>query len=187
VVVVVLIAGLLSVSIPSMRGTFERSRLRAASREMVSLLRYARAAAVVKACRVILYLDPTDNRYRLRVLDTTTEKEARSRAERRKQEAQEWRDLPEKVRFERWQTTDEPEKDTRYPRIFFYPDGSAASAWIQLINEQGQRMTIEIVRATGAVKTYEGAFQAETPTEEEEFPEETPPEPGRAVEGFRPS
>lgn len=161
--VIAIMAMLLAMAVPKMRGMFSRGEIEVGAREVAALLRTARHAAIVRGDGAELRIDPEGGRYQ--VVLTHLEEEGiplaeakRRHGHRRKTDAPEFRlsddasgtrTLPDKVFFTLVHSSAPPTEDHELPRIIFYPDGSATPGVIGIQNEAGKALKIEIYRTTG--------------------------------------
>lgn len=163
-VVLVIILGLASVAIPTMRGTLGSTQLKSGTRGVVALMRYARSLAILreKPCEIIFV--PKENTYQLRLLDEHGSVEEQRRHERNEKnalrndgETDRLHHLPKGIEFFVIYSSATPSPKDDFPRVVYYADGSATPATIVLLNtEKRSTMNIQIYRATGMTRVEQG-------------------------------
>jgi prepilin-type N-terminal cleavage/methylation domain-containing protein len=154
-VVISILAAFTVLAIPAMRGPHEKNKLRTASREIVSLLRYARSAAVFNETDVVLEIDVEAGLYRLDLGKMATP-ERRGHLGPEPRDVELWHETPKGVIFLAVFSWDDPDEKEGWARIRFYPDGSASDSMVVLENSRTQHMTIGVNRATGRPEIYIG-------------------------------
>ncbi|HOR28258.1 MAG TPA: GspH/FimT family pseudopilin [Candidatus Sumerlaeota bacterium] len=176
IMLVIVIVGILTaVALPRMRGTYRRSQLTAAARELVGLMRYARNAAVLRELPVQIVFDLEEQRYQLIPLDENQERaEERTGRRRRRSEEGETRFTTDtdtggvrrltKARITALYTDAPPEEKTDLPRIIYYADGSATPATIVVQDGPDHALHVVIYRTTGMAKVEPGVPEEEPET-----------------------
>lgn len=163
-VVVTILGVLLAVSSPSLKNMYQKMQLNASARQIGSLCKYGRAAAIMQEGEVRILFDLESARYRLRLPPKVDEDDRRSHSRYRNEEekklasVEEPKYLPPDVEFVEIMT-DAPEEENpgRWQTgLIFYQNGSATPCIITLENRRGRRVTIEVQHATGAVRIYQG-------------------------------
>lgn len=163
--VMMLIGVLMAIGVPRMGGTYRRARIQAAARELSGLLRYARHVAVLRSGGCAVWIDPVAGRYQLTLvlLDAdgyVVEEEEPEIAEnegfRLSDDASIVHVLPKNTFFSIVHSSAPPDEDDSYPRVVFYPDGSATAAAIGLQDEEGQAFRIDVFRTTGMTMVRKG-------------------------------
>lgn len=172
----VILGVLLAVTVPRMVTGRQLGPLRAAARDITALMRYARSTAVFGEIEVELRFRPETGQYTLDYdpLQLEVERRASRRSQSRsarpsrrfeemvQRRAQQWlavRTLPQGrgetplVRFAAVETELEVEsrleRRDMLPVVVFYPDGTASAGRIILETPAGQRMSINVLTATG--------------------------------------
>ena len=163
--VMMLIGVLMAIGIPRMGGTFRRARLQAAARELSGLLRYARHVAVLRSGGCAVWIDPVAGRYQLTLvlLDAdgfVVEEEDPEIAEgegfRLSDDASIVHVLPKATFFSIVHSSAPLDDVNSYPRVVFYPDGSATAAAIGIQDEEGKALRIDVFRTTGMTMVRKG-------------------------------
>lgn len=168
-VCVVLMAVLMGVAFPTMSGINRKNKLRAAARELVAISKAARAEAVFGERTTSLVLDVDKHEYFL-VLRTPEEELStaekftggggKSRAKTRKDRLEQPRELKSfQVVFDEVSAYDENILDDKKIVIDFHADGSASPTLFSLKNTKDERITIEIMKATGQVEISPGTVE----------------------------
>ncbi len=160
--VVIMILAIMTVFVvPNMRGLRERNKLVSASRQIVSLIRYARTEAITGERETEIRFDVEGGRYRLdlnRYIPSSNG--SWSRSEKKRSEFEHIRHLPHFVYFKEVATDADPDSRGKIGRVVFYPDGSATGATIVLENRPPRKkgktryMTIEVPPATALPEVY---------------------------------
>ncbi|GAB4316872.1 MAG: hypothetical protein Kow0059_09640 [Candidatus Sumerlaeia bacterium] len=172
IMVVITILGIvIAISTPSLRNTYYKMQLHAAARQLGSLCRYARAAAVMREGEVRVLFDVENARYRLKLPPEDQDEEDRSVGRYRRMElerrstVEQARFLPPDVEFQDI-LTDAPDEENpgRWTTgLIFYPNGSATPCFMVLRNRRGRMLTIEVQHSTGAVRIFRGEPEFQEP------------------------
>lgn len=161
-VVIVIVSMLATMAIPRFKTVFRSNQLRTSARDIVSLMRLARAEAITQRSIVYLRFDLDSHVYRLDLnLDGIS---ARERQEGRGylDPSEQIRELPETVLFNNIVTFDEYTLvGDQIVELRFFPRGTATGAIILLQThhedeKNAKYMTVELFRTTGNVEVYEG-------------------------------
>lgn len=156
-VAVTIMAALVAVAFPVMRGFNERNRLRAAAREMVGLMKYARAEAVLGQRITSVFLDLEKREFRLDLRQPEPEKRSTGGAQPKKSLFEQPRALHRDIWFEEVTTVEDNVIDGKVIAVDFFPDGSASPAMITLANRNNRRITIEVLKPTGLTEVTNGS------------------------------
>ena len=162
-VVVLILSFLLTISLPRMNGTYRNSQLRMGVRDIVSLLKYARAEAVTKRKWVEVRMNLDQHEYQLDLMIDGVRILYREEEDIPLSPEEKIRVLNDMVQFTSVVTYDDriEEEDDSIVVLRFYPRGTATAATIVMQtvgknpNEQAY-MTIELYSTTGAVEVYPG-------------------------------
>jgi len=155
-IVLLIISVMLAVTLPRFGPLRLKAELRTSTRNLATLIRYGRAAAIYGRRVVKLRIDVQHRRYRLDLM--TDSIPAGKRDEDKLERVEAIRDLPDKVYFERIVLYEEPEKAGEGIVVLnFTPRGNVTPATIVLSDVKGRRMTVDIFGTTGAVEVYQGA------------------------------
>lgn len=159
-IVVVIIAVMMAVILPSLRGVAENNRLRGSVRELMSLMKYARSEAVFNARTTEVFLDTEKRQYwlDLRTPDPKTgkynPKGKRTTMERKRTlENDVWFPLVSNVQ-------DSNVLDNGIIAVDFYPDGSASPCLITVGNSKNVNYTLEVLKSTGMIEMNQGDAEA---------------------------
>lgn len=175
-IVIVIVLVLAAVAIPQMGGTFRRTRLKSAARDVTGLLRYARDIAVLSEQFAEVRFDPERDAYQVYLVDEFGEplEDVERRRDRRRRgedppltlgdDVGGVRKLPERVHFAVIYTAADLTVENELPRVIFSPDGSATPATIGLQDDDKNTMSVEIYRTTGLTRVARGL-----PPEEPDF------------------
>jgi Tfp pilus assembly protein FimT len=156
-VVIIILSAMMLVSIPNMRGIHERNKMITATRQIVGLLRYARAEAITSEHETEIRIDMEKGKYRL---DLNKYKYYQIRGSgdilaKKTEQIEQIRDLPSFLYFKKVVTEADPYGRDKIMKIVFFPDGSATWATIILENRPKRKedkvraITIEVPHATG--------------------------------------
>jgi type II secretion system protein H len=156
-VVLTILAMMVAVAFPSMRGMNEHNKLRATARELIALFRYARSEAVFGERTTQVYLDLEKRQYWLDLRTPDPEK-GEYIPGRNKNQFEQKRNLNKDVWFEEITTRDENVIRDKIVALDFYPDGSASPAMVTVANRRGSMMTIELVKSTGLTELSKGSI-----------------------------
>jgi len=148
IVVILVIAVLSSVTLPSMRGVFTGSKLKTTARELYTMLKYAQGAAIFQRKIVELRIDTAQNKYKL-FLGDEGEKKIRDKKYSRIESVVQ---LPREVVFATVDTFVTTKKKQELKSILFYPDGSSSGGAITLKGKNNRTFSIFIYPSTGFVE-----------------------------------
>lgn len=165
-IVLVILGIMIAVTIPSMKGFYQKNQISAAARELAQVARYARQQAILRNATTEIRLDIDENRYRLELEpESTNRRRSRSSRRDRSQPMERVRYLDakrEEIFFKLVESTTDPFGRDNVAKIRFFKNGAASPSTI-VIARDSRQMTIEIAGATGAIRVYEG------PPEEKAF------------------
>ena len=149
VVVILVIAVLSSVTLPSMRGVFVGNKLKTSARELYTMLKYAQGSAVFQREIVELRIDTAKERYRL----VPNDEEKQTRHKKKKySRINATVNLPKQVSLATVQTPISDRRHREIKSIFFYPDGSSSGAEIILKGKNNRTFLIIVYRTTGFIE-----------------------------------
>jgi type II secretion system protein H len=170
VVVMVIIAVMFAVALPSLRGMNEQNQLRSSAREMVSLMKYARSEAVFGERMTEVFLDTTKRQYwlDLRTPDPKTGEYTPGKKTTTHFETK--RELGKGLYFDEANTISDNILKNNIIAIDFYPDGSASPAIFTLSNDKNVKTTLEVIKSTGQVEITPGTIDDKKAKEEEDKP-----------------
>jgi Tfp pilus assembly protein FimT len=162
VVVVIIIAVMFAVSLPTLRGVSRGNRLRSDVREIMSLMKYARTEAVFNGRTTEVFIDTEKNQFWLD-LRTPDKKTGRYNPKDLKSTMERKRDLESGVWFPGITADEKYILKNGIIAFDFYPDGTASSGLISLTNRnpdkpeaRGAEYTLELFPSTGMVELSEG-------------------------------
>ncbi|MBI1785409.1 GspH/FimT family pseudopilin [Candidatus Sumerlaeota bacterium] len=167
-IIVICILGILAMlTIPKMGNVFRHGQLEAGTRELAATLRYARNAAILRSDGCEVRFDPKEGQYQLLPVHLDLEGQpAEDRRTRRRrddkdkfdlnEEATQIHSLPSTTFFNLVHSTAPVTEDRRLPRVIFYPDGSASTAYIGVQNSENRALAVEIYRTTGLASIHAG-------------------------------
>jgi prepilin-type N-terminal cleavage/methylation domain-containing protein len=158
-VVVVILGVLMAVSAPTLRGVHERNKLRAASRELAALVRFARQQAVLRGHSTEVRVNAELGKYRLFLDPPEKGRRIRSsrKIERSPMEKTRYLDAKQgKILFLSIDSPTEPAPRSGAARIEFFRNGSASPTRIVIEDEKKRLMTVEIAASTGGVRVSSG-------------------------------
>ena len=172
VVVITIIGLLIAAGVPHMQKSQRKSELRMAARNIVSVLKYARAEAVSRRQRVEVRFDLKEHLFRMDLLIDGIPASMREEQELRVDSEEEIHRLPrtkdlKRVAISKIYTFDQvtqindEEGQPTIVALRFYPRGTATGAIIVLQTLRNKKdkeeyMTVELFRTTGIVEVYEG-------------------------------
>lgn len=184
-IAVTIIAVMLAVTLPAVRGMNEKNKLRSAARQLTSLMKYARTEAVFGERTTEIFLDVDHRQFWLDLREPEPEKGERSSTDKRikKRNIEEKRDLDESIWFEETSAYDENiiEGKGKVIAVDFHPDGSASPTFITLANKAGSHVTIEVLKATGQIEITPGTIAEKQEKAQEQIT--VPPAPVGASHG----
>ncbi|MBX7245887.1 MAG: prepilin-type N-terminal cleavage/methylation domain-containing protein [Candidatus Sumerlaeaceae bacterium] len=155
-VVIVILVALLAISFPTLRAANEKNKLRASAREIISLIKYARAEAIFGQRMTEVFLDTDKHEFwlDLRIPD---EKTGVYKPGGKRMQLEQKRRLNGGVRFDEVVTNDANVIRDKVIAIDLYPDGTASPTLVTLLNERAdKRMTIEVMKSTAQTEVTPG-------------------------------
>lgn len=160
-IVVTIIIVLMGVSFPTMRSMHQRGQLRSSARELMGLMKLARTEAVLNERPTSFFMDTDSREFWLDLREPAPPpgSASRSTAKRLKSEAEEKRALPRDVWFEEVSAYDKNVIQRKIVAVDFFPDGSATPTLLTLAHRNGDRMTVELVKATGLPELSRGTME----------------------------
>ncbi len=165
--VVIIMTTLATLSFPRMKGSYLKTRINKAARDVVGALRMARNTAVIRELPCEVRFDVEKDEYRLVLLDEYFEEieQRRKRTYRRKNstyfasvETLSTRRLPSEVHFDTIYSSTDLTRDDE-ARVIYYPDGSATPTTISIRDESNLDISVEIYRTTGMARVEDGIKQ----------------------------
>ncbi|MDX2175795.1 MAG: GspH/FimT family pseudopilin [Candidatus Sumerlaeia bacterium] len=183
VMIVIVIFGIVvAVAAPNLRGALEKEGLRSAARQLATGAAVARSEAVARGEPVALRIDPEERRWRIALPDAERDARGRRRSARdAKASIEKPRELGPRIRFDKFSRGGEDyrlERSSDPLEILFYPSGSSSGGVVQIVNNKGRRMSVEVSRAASRVTVWEG----EPKSIDEQLAAAAPKE---GTEGFR--
>jgi type II secretion system protein H len=167
-VVVVILAIIVGVAMPSMSKFNESNRLKTAARELASLMRYARTEAIFNERVTEVFLDIENREYWVDLRSETAEDDSddsdrgrkRRKAKPKKTSMEDKRPLEKKIIFGDILAYDENIIKDSLIAIDFFPDGHASPTFFTLKSEStGREMCIEVLKATGFTEVTAGSIE----------------------------
>jgi type II secretory pathway pseudopilin PulG len=157
VTILVIMMGLIA---PVLTGVHEGNKLRAAAREIVALLKYARTEAVMgeRTTEVFLDLEKREFWLDLREPDPKT---GNYRSEKgKKTQLEHKRSLSEGMWFDEVSAYDNNIiKRDKLIAIDFFADGSASPTFVTVAGRNGKKMTIEVLKSSGMTELSAGTIE----------------------------
>ncbi len=147
---VIIVAIMFAVMLPSIRSTAEGNRLRSSVRQVTTLMKYARTEAVFNGRTTQLFLDTEKHQFWMD-LRTPDEKTGRYDPKKPKSNMERKRELDTRVRFESINAAPENILD-EIVAFDFFPDGSASPGLVSFTNGSPTLYTLEILKSTGMVE-----------------------------------
>ncbi len=155
-VVLTILAVMIGIAYPTMRGMNEHNKLRATTREIVALIKYARSEAVFGERRTQLFIDLKRNEFWLDL--RTPDPKTGEYTGKNKNQFEQKRKLNENIWFDEVTTYDRNIIKDKLIGLDFYPDGSASPAMLTLTNKRGSRMTVELIKGTALTEVTLGSI-----------------------------
>ena len=166
-VVVVIIAVMMAVAFPTMRGFNEKNKLRATAREIVALMKYARTEAVIGERRTEVFVDLDKRQYWLD-LRTPDPKTGEYNGKAKKSQLELKRELNKDIWFDEVSAYESSIVKGKLVAVDFFPDGSATPIFLTLTNKRGAKMTIELLKSTGMTEVTGGTIEEKKARNDEE-------------------
>jgi prepilin-type N-terminal cleavage/methylation domain-containing protein len=159
IMVVVVIIGVMSVVTAVVwEGTYGKTQMTSDARSFMSLARYARQQAITRKHTVELRVNFETDRYQLQ-LDPDKKKSYIVSGDQEPREIEQVRQFGSKrmpISIVTMQGPTVPTGGEKIVPIRFFRNGSATPTTMVLSDKEKKTMTIEILEATGAVRTYAG-------------------------------
>jgi prepilin-type N-terminal cleavage/methylation domain-containing protein len=170
VVVVIIIAVMFAVALPSLRGMNEQNQLRSSSRELVSLMKYARSEAVFGERMTEVFLDTSKRLYWLDLRTPDPKTGEYSPGKKKTSNFEQKHELGKGLYFDEANTIEDNILKDSIIAIDFYPDGSASPAIFTISNDKNVKTTLEVIKSTGLVEITPGTIEDKQAKEEEDKP-----------------
>lgn len=157
--VMTVMALMMGVLFPVMKGMNDKNKLRTTARELVALMKYARVEAVMGQRRTEVFLDTDKREYwlDLREPDPKTG-QYKPTKENKKHQLEQKRSLPPQIWFDKVEAQETNIIKEKLVAVDFYPDGSASQLYFTLANERSQ-LTVEIIKSTAAAELTPGTIE----------------------------
>lgn len=170
-IVIVILGVMMAFTIPNMRSMNDKNKLISSTRELVGLIRYARAEAITREYETEIRIDVEKGRFRLDLNEFKNEEVFGSgdRLERRRYQIEQIRNLPRDVKFTKVYAELDPQGVERITRLVFFPDGTATWAEINLQSKPKHKdskvrnLRIDVSHSTGLPNVYDPGTQALKP------------------------
>ena len=167
-VVITILTVMMGVTFPTLRGFNERNKLRANAREIVALMRFARAEAVLGRKTVQVFFDLEKRQYWVDLREVDPERGVLD-PKRKKRQLEQKRDLNQDVWFDEVTAYESNIVKDKIVVVDFYPDGSASPLLLTLTNRRGQKFTIEVLKSTGMTEVTAGTIEEKRAAVEQEM------------------
>lgn len=156
--VLTVLAVLMGVTFPTLRGFNEKNKLRATVREIVALMKYARAEAIFgqRTTQVFFDLEKREFWLDLREPDPKT---GEYNPKRKKRQLEQKRTLNRDLWFDEVTTYDDNIINDKLVAVDFHPDGSASPLLLTVANRNGAKLTIEVIKSTGRTEVTPGTIE----------------------------
>lgn len=181
VLVLLLMAAITAIGVPSFRSLYVTSEMQRVSSEFLNTLRYAQQRAILERTPVQVIIDVENSTFWVPVEEEPDRRHYRSRSRRQRSSRRYESNRARNVRFERAQQSRLPEdfifefvynvqEDEEYFRdeapVAFMPDGSAVPMFITILRladdpEDERRLFIKTEPATGRILMHEGRTEEE--------------------------
>lgn len=165
-IVLGILAIMLGIMLPSIKGSMGRNRLSASARELVSIARYARQKAVMLGQATELRIDFENDRFQFRLDPDRRKRRARTSGSDKRTRMERVRhlsDRPGDVYFKRIEVEGTKAGKGKTIKIRFYKNGSAMPAIIVLADRKDRVIQIEFASSTGAVRISDIKIEREKP------------------------
>ncbi len=156
--VITILTVLMGVTFPTLRAFNEKNKLRATVREIVALLKYARAEAVFGQRTTEVFFDLEKRQFwvDLREPDPKT---GELNPKRKRRQLEEKRTLHQDLWFDEVTTYDDNIVSDKIVAVDFYPDGSSSPLLLTVANRAGAKLTIEVIKSTGRAEVTPGTIE----------------------------
>lgn len=177
-IVVTIIAVMMGVSFPVLRNMNQKNKLRATTREVIALMKYARTEAVFGERTTEVFIDVPKKEYWLDLREPDP-KTGEYNPKRKKKQLEQKRDLAQGIEIAEITTYGSNIIKDQIIAIDFYPDGTATPTLMTFVNTRtDSKLTIELLKSTGLSEVSAGTIEEKKQKEQEE--QQTNPVSGRA-------
>jgi prepilin-type N-terminal cleavage/methylation domain-containing protein len=156
--VITILAVLMGVTFPTLRAFNEKNKLRGTVREIVALIKYARAEAIFGQRMTEVFFDLEKRQFwlDLREPDPRT---GEYNPKRKKRQLEQKRTLHQDLWFDEVTAYDTNIIRDKVVAVDFYPDGSASPLFLTVANRAGAKLTIEVIKSTGRAEVTPGTIE----------------------------
>jgi Tfp pilus assembly protein FimT len=156
--VVTILAVMMGLTFPTMKAMNEKNKLRATARELIALIKYARAEAVFGERTTEVFLDLEKRQFWLNLREPDP-KTGEYRPNQKKTQLEQKRELNQDIWFDEVTTYDTNIIKDKLIAIDFFADGSASPAFVTVANRKGAKLTIEVIKSTGLTEITPGSIE----------------------------
>jgi type II secretion system protein H len=165
--VVTIMAVMMGLAFPLMKNLNEKNKLRAAAREVVALMKYARTEAVFGERDTEVFFDVKKRVFWLDLREPDP-KTGEYNPKGKKKQLEQKRQLEQNISFDEITSYDSNILKNDIVAVDFYPDGTATPTLLTLMNVKGSRLTIEVLKSTGLAEVTPGTIEDKKQKELEE-------------------
>jgi Tfp pilus assembly protein FimT len=163
-----IIAVMMGVSFPVMRNMSQKNKLRATTREVIALMKYARTEAVFGERTTEVFIDVEKTEYWLDLREPDP-KTGEYNPKRKKKQLEQKRDLPQDIEIAEITTYGSNIIKDKIIAIDFYPDGTATPTLMTFHNRRtDSKLTVELLKSTGVSEVSAGTIEEKKQKEHEE-------------------
>ncbi|MEI7634471.1 MAG: GspH/FimT family pseudopilin [bacterium] len=155
--VVTVLAVLMGLSFPLMRSMNESNKLRATAREIIALMKYARAEAVMGQRMTEVFIDLEKRQFWLDLREPD-QKTGIYKSGGKKSQMEHKRSLNQDIWFDEANAYESNLIKDKMVAVDFYPDGSASPTMLTLTNNRGSKTTIDVIKSTGLTEVAAGSI-----------------------------
>ena len=162
--VITILAAMMVVVFPRMVNMHNKNKMRAAARELVALMKYARTEAVFGERTTEIFLDTGKNEFWLDLREPETNEKGRGRSTKaKKRQLEQKRQLGDKIFIENVQTVEDNVIKDKIVAIDFFADGSASPTMLTLgYTKNDSKMTIEVIKLDWSDRDHSRHHRGET-------------------------
>jgi len=155
--VVTVLAVLLGLSFPMMRSMNDSNKLRATAREIIALMKYARAESVMGQRMTEVFVDLEKRQFWLDLREPDP-KTGVYKTGGKKSQMEHKRTLNDDIWFDEANANEANLVRDKMVVVDFFPDGTASPTFLTLTNNRGSKTTIEVVKSTGLTEVTAGSI-----------------------------
>ena len=160
IVAVTILVVMMGITVPTLSRVHDSNKLRATTREIVALLKYARSEAVMGERTTEVFLDLEKREFWLDLREPDPKTGEYRPGQGKKTQLEHKRPLGDGMWFDEVSAYDSNiVKRDKLIAIDFFADGSASPTFVTVAGRNGKKMTIEVLKSSGMTELSPGTIE----------------------------